>query len=247
MQCGEQLLLDASICVFCGAEIAFRQKISESKNHIKYSESEKEKIFEASFSDETAGNVVETFVRFLPIKGYDKNVIDDHKSNRGFTNVEEVVTLPISSEHIGFVSDCSSIDQIFKVRNDNEVYLHETSLEANSKSDYAGRLTILFLYYRQMHGVAEVKKSEINGLLERTGFKNDGNYRGWMCKAKSLYSKNNDCYCLCRAGEERAKEYLNDIFAEDKIDNWKLGSKTKIVAKSTNTHKNTIYQQLHIQ
>lgn len=65
--CGELLIENSSICVYCGKEIKM-PSVQPNVNHIKYSETENGKSFEASFSDETAGNVVDVFARFLPIK-----------------------------------------------------------------------------------------------------------------------------------------------------------------------------------
>jgi hypothetical protein len=123
---------------------------------------------------------------------------------------------------------------VFKIRGENEIYLHETNLKASSKVDYAGRLTFLYLLYQQLHGVEEVKRTEVNNFLERTRFTNDGSYRAWMSKNKSLYNVNNGSYRLCRTGEERAKEYLEDVFSDDKNDNWKLGDRAKTNAKLNN-------------
>lgn len=64
-QCGEKLIDGAEICIYCGTEIN-PTIITNSQNHIKYIETQTEKSFEASFSNETAGAVVETFASFLP-------------------------------------------------------------------------------------------------------------------------------------------------------------------------------------
>ena len=88
------------------------------------------------------------------------------------------------------------------------------------------------------NGTEEVPKTEVIAFLKKVGLNNDGSYRGWMSKMKSLYNINNNCYCLCRAGEERAKEYLKDIFDEDKVDNWKLGDTSKGNSKSNNKANN---------
>ena len=88
------------------------------------------------------------------------------------------------------------------------------------------------------NGTEEVPKTEVIAFLKKVGLTNDGSYRGWMSKMKSLYNINNNCYCLCRAGEERAKEYLKDIFDEDKVDNWKLGDTSKGSYRSNNKANN---------
>jgi hypothetical protein len=232
-ECGEKLMADSTLCVFCGVEVVARSQV-KGMNHIKYTESEHEKSFEATFSDETAGNVVETYARFLPPVPQNTRVMN--VTNNTFTEVEEISNaLPFVSEQKKQSDNGSSqIDQVFKIRGENEIYLHETSLKASSKVDYAGRLTFLYLLYQQLHGVEEVKRTEVNNFLERTGVTNDGSYRARMSKNKSLYNINNGSYRLCRTGEERAKEYLEDVFSDDKNDNWKLGDRGKTNSKLNN-------------
>lgn len=239
MNCGEKLIEGASICVFCGNEISTPNNNIE-QNHIKYKETKTLKSFEATFSNETAGAVVKTFAQFLPLK---KNIIGETKEIFHDTQIEDVeditpakALLPVKQEKLADKNP--NINDIFKVRGDNDIYLHETSLKANSKVDYAGRLTILYLFYMQSNGTTEVPKTEVIAFLKKMGFNNDGNYRGWMSKMKALYNINNNCYCLCRAGEERAKEYLKDIFDGDKVDTWKLGDTSKGNPKSNNKANN---------
>lgn len=238
-QCGAKLLNEADICIYCGAEINSTIK-SNSQNHIKYTETQTEKSFEASFSNETAGAVVETFASFLPIKKGRNNLIGistNDSQEIAFSEAENVATPLLPSSNSNGDSETYAIDQIFKKRGDNEIYLHETSLKANSKRDYAGRLTILYLYYNQVHGIGDVKRAEVNSFIEKVGLKNDGNYRKWLSEEKSLYNINNGCYCLCRAGEERAKAYLTDIFDSEKEDGWKLGDSTKSNSKNSSTNQ----------
>lgn len=237
--CGERLIEGASICVFCGNEISTPNNNTE-QNHIKYKETKTLKSFEATFSNETAGTVVKTFAQFFPLK---KNIIGETKEIFHDTQIEDVeditpakALLPVKQEELADKNP--NISDIFKVRGGNEVYLYETSLKANSKVDYAGRLTILYLFYMQSNGTKEVPKTEVIAFLKKVGLNNDGSYRAWMSKMKSLYNVNNDYYCLSRAGEERAKEYLNDIFDEGKIDNWKLGDTSKGNSKSNNKTNN---------
>lgn len=242
--CGERLIEGASICVFCGNEISMPN--NNGQNYIKYKETKTSKSFEATFSNETAGAVVDTFAQFLPLKknvlGKTKDIFHDVQvaDDAQIADAEDItpakVLLPAQQENS--TNEKPNIRDIFKVRGDNEVYLYETNLKANSKVDYAGRLTILYLFYMQSNGTKEVLKTDVIAFLKKVGLNNDGSYRSRMSKMKSLYNVNNDCYCLSRAGEERAKEYLNDIFNEDRIDNWKLGDTSKGNPKSNNKTNN---------
>ena len=239
MNCSERLLEGASMCVFCGNEISTLNN-NNGQNYIKYSETKTSKSFEATFSNETAGAVVETFAQFLPLKknitGKTKDIFHDAQITEAEDITPTKALLPAEQENSGDTN--LNINNIFKVRGENEVYLHETSLKANSKVDYAGRLTILYLFYMQSNGTKEVPKTEVIAFLKKVGLNNDGSYRAWMSKMKALYNVNNDCYCLCRAGEERAKEYLQEIFDEGKVDNWNLGDTSKGNSKSNNKANN---------
>ena len=235
-KCGEKLVDGASICIYCGVEITTATN-SNVQNYIRYRESQTEKMFEATFSNETAGAVVETFANFMPINKK-QSALSAANNNVAETSFEEIentehpqLVVSTPSENNGDV--LTSINQVFRKRGNGEIYLHETNLKANSKGDYAGRLTILYLYYNQVNGISEVKRSEVGKFIVKTGLSNDGNYRAWISKAKSLFSINNGSYCLCRAGEERAKEYLDDIFNQEKTDKWKLGNITKSSPKSS--------------
>lgn len=165
-ECGKKLIADSTLCVFCGIELAGRSQV-KGMNHIKYTESEHGKSFEATFSDETAGNVVETYVRFLPPVSKDTRVMNMNMTNNDtFTEVEEVSNaLPFKSEQRKQSDNGSpQIDQVFKIRGENEIYLHETSLKASSKVDYAGRLTLLYLLYQQLYNYGK-SKPKINLLF----------------------------------------------------------------------------------
>ena len=216
--CGERLIEGASICVFCGNEISIPNNDTE-QNHIKYKETKTSKSFEATFSNETAGAVVKTFAQFLPLK---KNTIGETMEVFHDTQIEDVedvtpskALLPVKREDL--VDKNPNINDIFKVRGDNDIYLHETSLKANSKVDYAGRLTILYLFYMRSNGTEEVPKTEVIAFLKKVGLNNDGSYRGWMSKMKSLYNINNNCYCLCRAGKNVQKNILKIFLMKTKL------------------------------
>lgn len=92
LSCGKPLVEGAKICVYCGSETRNRFANMEG-NHIKFTESDSEKSFEASFSDETAGNVVSVFTRLFPgvkfrsVSGSDSET-DSSKEKVLLTNVQ---------------------------------------------------------------------------------------------------------------------------------------------------------------
>lgn len=221
IECGKELIPASTLCVFCGTPINIQKNSNNTCiNQFEYKEDINGKSFKASFTNETAGNVVETLAQILPSSAWSHR----HKTLPQYTNAEEITedpTVPVTSikeqENLLSDNDSSHLSQVFKYRG-GKLYLHESRLKANSKSDYAGRLTILYLYYKYINGEAEVSRAETNDFLKGEGFNNDGNYRKWISNNKSLYNIDNNNYCLCQEGIERAKEYLSDIFDEAKVD-----------------------------
>ena len=89
-KCGEKLISGADICIYCGVELIHGTK-DVGQNYIRYKESQTEKSFEATFSNETAGAVVETFASFLPANKHSKaiNIATNHINDASFVDIEK--------------------------------------------------------------------------------------------------------------------------------------------------------------
>lgn len=233
-ECGEHLVKDASICVVCGATLKPLRN-TNAPNHIIFSESATERKFEASFSDETAGNVVETLAGFLPVNHRSKF---NHALARDTFDVTPMLTLaPEEEDTTTPVTQCSNnsdvessddIYKIFKVKSDGAISLHITDLKAKNKVDFAFRATLLYIYYQhEILHISEVPKSDVKSFLKNLGLEQDGSFRGKMSKMKSLFSSISPSYTLSFAGENEAKAYVEQIMSSDINGDWTIGNLSK--------------------
>lgn len=234
-ECGERLVKDASICVVCGTTLKPLRN-ANAPNHIVFSESATERKFEASFSDETAGNVVETLAGFLPVNHRSKF---NHGLARDTFDVTPMLTLaPEGAEDTtNPITQCSNnsdvessddIYKIFKVKSDGSLSLHITDLKAKNKVDFAFRATLLYIYYQhEISHISEVPKSDVKSFLKNLGLEQDGSFRGKMSKMKSLFSSISPSYTLSFAGENEAKAYVEQIMSSDINGDWTIGNLSK--------------------
>lgn len=247
-ECGERLIKDAPICVVCGSEVKTNTN-STAPNHIKFSETTTERKFEASFSDQTAGNVVETLAGFLPINHQPKihSVLDQK-----IVDITPELTLSAkeNDEENSFdipqrdnCATCNSADitKIFKTKSDGSLSLHITDLKANSKVDFAFRASLLFIYYQnETAQVSEVPKSDVLSFLNSLGLTNDGSYRKKMSLMKSLFSSVSPSYILSLTGEKEAEKYIEEILTSDNAGLWTIGDQSKKSASRSSGKKSSL-------
>ena len=211
--CGVPLIEDSPICVYCGKEIKPRQA-QANVNHINYSETETGKFFEASFSDETAGNVVDVFAQFLPIKR--NNGSQQHQSLLQMSQTEDANAEEITDTTTGTTNvipgndDETRINKIFTIKGDS-IILFEKRLKANSKSDQQSRICLLFLLYYKVVAHKEVSRNDLNNILGKENLY-DSNFRSWLSKHHSYFIIDNNTIELSPEGEEKAKVFLNEVF-----------------------------------
>lgn len=247
-ECGERLIKDAPICVVCGSEIKSNAN-STAPNLIKFSETTTERKFEASFSDQTAGNVVETLAGFLPINNrpkfnhtLDTQIIDiTPELTRASKGEEERVSPDTTHQNDSSDRNYADINKIFKVKSDGSLSLHITDLKATSKLDYAFRATILYIYYQnEIAQISEIPKSDVKIFLQSLGLETDNSYRGKMSKMKSLFSSISPGYTLSLAGENEAKTYIEQIMSTDKVGDWTIGKLSKTSTGQSSNKKGSL-------
>lgn len=240
-ECGERLVKDAPICVVCGVSVNKIANSTIAPNHVRFSETINERQFEATFTDKTAGNVVETLAGILPFHNQKAKIL-----SVSVDNYEEVAPdngIPIASIPQGTSNSVHSdahvpttlpISSIFKQKGDNEFVLHVTDLKAQSKVDFASRLTVLYIYYQhEVHSNYDISKTELISILKRTGLNNDGSYRAWMSTHKSYFSTSSSGLSLTSMGEEVAKKYLEDVLCSDIKGKWFLGASKPVQTNKT--------------
>lgn len=244
-ECGERLVKGAQICVVCGETLKHLRN-SNAPNHIIFSESTTERKFEASFSDETAGNVVETLSSFLPINHRPKfnSVLDqdpiDISPILSYNPEEKKETNEAVNPHSNNnnVDKSKDIDKVFKEKSDGTLSLHMTDLKAKNKVDFAIRATLLYIYYQnEISNISEVPRSDVKSFLKNLGLEQDGSYRAKMSKMKSLFSSISPAYTLSLAGENEAKTYIEQIMSSDIKGDWTIGNLSKISTRQSTNKK----------
>lgn len=228
-KCDELLIPGANMCINCGSNTTLPKQ--ENKNYIEFQEDEKSRKFSASFSDETAAHIANTFVQFLPSKPrvHDAIVLPSHtEENIDATTVLEssgkILTSPTPSN---IVTHSNDVDKIFTVKGE-KVVLKEKRLKAKSSLDYEKRLTMLFLLYSQINGKQEVDRAELNTILNADKLNSSG-FRAWLPKASNLITNDSQSKALSLTpeGEEKAQVYLSEVL-DDNIENeWRLGQNSK--------------------
>lgn len=235
--CKKLLLENSPICVYCGQEIK-NITIQANINHIKYSETGTGKTFEASFSDETAGNVVDVFAQFLPInRAQQQSRPFLQIQNPEETYAEEVEGHPAND--INTQKNNSAIEDINKIFSEKNgtIILFEKRLKAKSKMDHQSRVCLLFLLYLKQKTSKDINREELSAFMSREKL-NDGNFRSWFSKHKSYFVIDNNTIELSPEGEEIAKGILKEVFDSSIEGVWSSNnSTTNLLPKATSKQK----------
>lgn len=222
LNCSELLEKESDICIICGEE-----KKSQSKNHntIEFQETKKTRSFKANFSNEVGQSIGEALGIILMNKR--GSSIDTNKLLKPTHNTEIPTENEESVEDTDFTevsSTTSKKDRVFEIFNESgeNLTLLETRLKATSKRDYGIRLAIIFLYYRLLKGVTKVNRSDLNDIMKDASLY-DGNFRYWLTNT-NLVGVHEDLIELKAPGRDKAKEFINEVYDDSKVDKWKLGS-----------------------
>src|SRR5690606_6766996 len=121
-------------------------------------------------------------------------------------------------------STSSKKERVFEIFNESggNLTLLETRLKATSKRDYGIRLAIIFLYYRLLKGITKVNRSDLNDIMKDASLY-DGNFRRWLTN-NNLVGVHEDLIELKAPGRDKAKEFIDEVYDNSKVDKWKLGS-----------------------
>ena len=233
-ECGEVLFKDAPICISCGTTINNKNVSNKAVNTIEITENEKEKSFKAAFTDTVGGSVVEVFSQFLPFTKFsEKKAILAANNDINSRIIEDVEVIensiskasanPVHQKEIP--NDLVELEKIFKNKN-GVISIYDPRIKAKNKSDFIGRITLLFLYYKELLGTSEVQRSELNDLLDKDNLK-DATIRTFLSSNKKLLENNQTYIELRPEGRERAQEILSDFENSDIPNVWDLKSSSK--------------------
>jgi hypothetical protein len=216
LSCKEALVRDTSICVYCGKTITQNNSTNAAVNNIEFSDNGNERTFRASFTDTVAGNVVETFANLLPFQkqSYTKelvaaNVVEDK-------TIEDVEHTEISTDKRQKSDDLTTLEKIFKNK-DGEISLYDPRIKAKNKSDFVSRISLLYLYYKELQGEQETNRADLNNFLKQEKI-DEKIFRVWLSTNKKLIDNKKTYLCLRLEGQETAQQILTE-FLDNSIPN----------------------------
>lgn len=233
-KCEEALYKDSLICISCGEPIN-NNSSNATINNIEFTENEKGKSFKASFTDNVAGNVVQTLAQFLPINNLPqkKALLPGNSSNEEVTTIEiteignpssiQHSTPPIHTKEKS--DELTHLSRIFKNKN-GVINIYDTRIKAKSKTNFVARITLLYLYYKYLQGVDDVNRNEVTELLQTEKLYNSS-FRAWLSQNKTLIDATSTTLELRPQGIEEAQRILAEFNNPSIIDEWELQSSGK--------------------
>ncbi len=164
--------------------------------------------------------------RLLLSSKQDKGTDNNHQD--GQESVEEASTKSDNSnDSVTTMSEDTNderLKDIFPLIN-NKLQLDEPDIKADSKLDYARRLTYLFLYAHKVRGNEQVPRTDLTTVLEDNSV-NDGNTRSWIGKSSALVIEGENIR-LNNAGRRLARKSFEDILDPTKTEpGWLPGEGT---------------------
>ena len=205
--CGEILIKNAKICVFCGEEIG--QKTSTANlNKIEFSETENERSFKASFTDTVGQSISESFGMILTNKiGHRKTLpptLSSFNENEEFSR-----TIDASNEII------NDLPQNVKTESETSTIptLKDVKLRDLAKTEIDWLL--VSTYVATDGGKKEFSRADIINLYKEIGrfdvnrSKGMSQYFKNALKALFIKSTNNINYILLEKGKNKAIEIFN--------------------------------------
>lgn len=236
LDCNEILYKDSPICISCGKDLKNNNSSNNlAVNNIEFTENENGKTFRASFTDTVAGNVVETFAQLLPINNYtsSKKVLPSLNNSisdkfEEIQNAEVVESNNMTSDNPVrpiVPNDLLDLEKVFKNKN-GVISINDTRIKATSRGNFVARITILFLYYKELLGVCEVPRTDVNSFLNYEKLY-DANFRAWLSQNRTLIDNKENNLELRPEGREIAIKYLSEFLDPSIPNNWDLKNSGK--------------------
>jgi len=251
LNCKESLVKDTSICVCCGKLITQNNSVNTAVNTVEFSENETGRTFKATFTDSTAGNVVETIANLLPFQKQPNHKELSVANVAKERTVEDIESVEVVSEQKPKSNDLATLERIFRHK-DNKITIYEFRLKQQTRRDFVARVTLLYLYYQEQLGNMEIARKDLNSFLDVKKL-NDSNFRKWLSENKKLINNDNDLLSLSQEGKDRAIQILTE-FTDSSIStvweftsgstgkNKKDDTKSIVNGKSKNKTNTTTYK-----
>ncbi len=226
-QCNEVLEHNARACVMCGSAIGngtsgSTNGHSAAINTFELQEDLKSRTVRLHLTDEAVGHVGDALTAVFADRAGNRprptaRVFQHH------TISEQTLELPApTSERVGVPAapprivpstptsgDQERLRHIFEYVGD-EIRLEEDRLKADSRQEYARRLTYLFLYAHELEGRKPLPYANLKKILETARLWEDANVRHALTHKMAIEIEN-DHVRLKKAGRESAITALNEI------------------------------------
>lgn len=252
--CKESLEADAAFCTVCGTKAdhpAERQPTGSLFGNIfeltEFSESNgstASRKIKLICSDEAVSNLGDFVERRIktPQFGQATKAAEEQQfvhpdSFDTFTDEYSAEIEKVIAPSISGASELDILHTIFK-RDGDEWKLDEVYLNATGKGDYGKRLTFLFLYLNDLEGTEKTTRTALNKVLNDSTVY-DSNLKSWLANEAAI-TKDGDFLSLNAAGRRTAKEFVGNVQAEKRSDQWSPGmsSAKKATRKSASQNKN---------
>lgn len=254
--CHASLKANKRFCGKCGTEVGLTgadgaapdaafAPTPAGMNTIEYREDRASRSLRATFTDETASNLVTPLTAALggriTVPTPRSRVVP---SSSSAIIDAEALSLPAPSDDTGDKSDIlppvantqaateSEVDQLHHVfRYDSDhLQLIESRLKAANQMDYARRLTYLFLYAHSLDSRERIPRADLNAALKDAGVY-DSNTLNWVRKSPELLVEG-AMVGLRVSGREKAKDTLAQISNPHAHDDWLPGTASKATSKA---------------
>ncbi len=226
-QCNEVLERNAQACVMCGTTIGGGTAIPVANgtglpmNTLELQEDARSRSLRISFTDSAIGSIGETVNRLVS----DRLAPHGPRPLRTMGNAATMASLPPASESgdASNVIDSNPVDskplaqpagdaermrEIFEINGD-EIRLEEHRLKADSRLEYARRITYLFIYAQELAGKRPISYASVKKLLDASKVL-DTNTRHELAH-KMAVEIDGDTIRLKKEGREKAVQALDEI------------------------------------
>lgn len=255
-QCGEVLEKDAQACVMCGSATgtgAANPRLNgstSSMNTLDLQEDTRSRTLRISFTDAAIGSIGETLnhlvseklsVRALPsLRTTGSLAAKSPLLSAGESDgVLQVINAPDADEKPPSqpTGDAQRIKEIFEIDGE-DIRLEEHRLKADSRLEYARRLTYLFIYSQELAGKKPVPYASVKKILEASKVL-DANTRHELSH-KMAVEIDGDAIRLKKEGREKAVQALNEILDPNHPDpGWTPESQSRNAKSGTDNKKET--------
>jgi hypothetical protein len=233
-QCNELLEKNAQACVMCGTAVGagtatpVANGSASPMNTLELQEDTRSRSLRISFTDSAISSIGETVNRLVsdklashgprPFRAAGSTVVMASlpPANDGGETAQTIDSTAIDSKSVPpLAGDAERMREVFEI-NGEDVRLEEHRLKADSRLEYARRLTYLFIYAQELAGKKPITYASVKKLLEASKVL-DTNTRRELAH-KMAVEIDGDTIRLKKEGREKAVQALDEILNPNHLD-----------------------------